>query len=318
MKPLKIAQPRIKQSWMRDAALSLVISFEKNNLPGAWRLGQWFSRQDFARKLSAGPIACTTRHGVDIVIDPLNDRGVEDSIFRTGTYEPGTLHVINHVLKAGDRFVDVGANVGLMSLVAARRVGPTGRVDCFEPLPEIRQLLQASISINKLKNLTVHPIALGSNESIATISRHLEVNRGSASLAWAGETSDQLEVRIARLDDVLPDSRTHPPAMIKIDVEGWEFEVLKGSIGQLSGEDPPVLCVEFSRQHPLQGGTAEDMFELLISLGYGGHRLTGTKSEPSPLIEIDIRSIPDHDNIFFFPKRSRPASATGLKLLRSN
>jgi FkbM family methyltransferase len=285
----------------REAALSLLLFLERHDLPGAWRLRHWFEHQRFVTS-DIGPVVCATRYGMKIVLDPYGDRGVEASILATGGYEDGTLGVMQAVLQTGDRFLDIGANVGLMSLVAAGAVGPNGRVDSFEPLPEIGQLLASSVAINHLPNVRVHPFALGSAPSMLTMSRHLEINRGSASLAFKGSEENQIQIRIETLDGFEAETRAQPPAMIKIDVEGWELEVVKGAVGTLSRDPKPVLCIEFSTSHPLQGGTPQSMFDMLEGLGYSGHCLTGSKSTQSTLAQISRDAIPSHDNIFFFPK----------------
>jgi FkbM family methyltransferase len=285
----------------REAALSLMLFLEKHDLPGAWRLRRWFERQQFVTS-DIGPVVCATRYGMQIVIDPYGDRGVEASILTTGAYEEGTLGVMQSVLRPGDRFLDIGANVGLMSLVAAGAVGPKGRVDSFEPLPEIGELLASSVDINHLSNVHVHPFALGSEPTTLTMSRHPEINRGSASLSLKGSEESQVQIRIETLDAFEQATKAQPPAMLKIDVEGWELEVLKGAIGTLSNEPKPVLCIEFSTSHPLQGGTPQSMFDMLEGLGYSGHCLTGSKSTRSTLAPISRDAIPHHDNVFFFPK----------------
>lgn len=287
------------RAWKREALFFIVSFLERHDLPGAWRARKLFENIKFSlprRKL----VICTTEHGFKIILDPFEDKGVELSIFQTGTYERGTLSVIHSVLKPGDYFVDVGANVGLMTLLAAHIVGPQGKVDAFEPLPEIRELLSASLRINAIQNTRIHSCALGSESSINTIYRHPEVNRGGASIAWAGAMSQKEEIAIEPLDGIVS-KNTQAPAMIKIDVEGWEFEVLKGGLNTLRAQPQPVVCIEFSRTHPLHGGTHEEMYQLMKSLGYSGYCLARSKAEKAALLRIDIQSLPVHDNVFFFP-----------------
>jgi FkbM family methyltransferase len=273
--------------------------FEKYNLPGAWRVRTWFEEQTY--KSPSNRVVCSTEHGFRIVLEPFNENGVEKSIFQTGTYERGTLAIINSVLKEGERFVDVGANVGLMSLLAAKRVGPLGRVDAFEPLPEIRDLLYKSIEINNFHNIHVHEHALGSSLGTMNIFRHPEVNRGSASLAWGNTEDLKTEIAIDTLDHSLSQSSAQTVSMIKIDVEGWELEVIKGGQETFTRDPKPIACIEFSRSRPLHGGSLEEMFQLVQAFGYSGYILDKSKSTISRLKQIDISSIPDHDNVFFIP-----------------
>ncbi len=68
-----------------------------------------------------------TRYGFCLQIDPVRDQGVERSIYYTGTYEKGSLAIMKRLLRKGDSFVDVGANIGLMSLYASQLVGASGK-----------------------------------------------------------------------------------------------------------------------------------------------------------------------------------------------
>jgi FkbM family methyltransferase len=296
-----IQKAGIRRVRSREWAFGLLRALERWDVAGAWRVRRLIEATSF-RDRGGEPLLCSTDDGVDIALQPFLDQGVEESIFRTGSYERGTLAVMAGVLRSGDRFVDVGANVGLMSLVAARIVGPTGRVDAFEPLPEIRALLAASVDANRFSNVVVNDFALGSAPSVLSIHRHLEVNRGSASLAWAGTSTDTLSVRVETMDTAVPRLSSQPVSMIKIDVEGWELEVLKGGRAVLGRQPQPVLCIEFSRLRPLQGGQLEDMVSLLEELGYLPFRLKANKSRASPLVRIGKDDLPEHDNVFFFPK----------------
>ena len=98
-----------------------------------------------------------TLHGFYLNINPAIDNGVELSLHETGTYEKGILYYLSSILKKGDCFIDVGANIGLMSIYASEFVGDKGTVLAFEAHPKTARLLEANIEMNNLSNmLLVH------------------------------------------------------------------------------------------------------------------------------------------------------------------
>ena len=85
-------------------------------------------------------------------------------------------------------------------------------------------------------------------------------------------------------------------------MEGWELEVLKGGRNILSRADAPILCIEYSKLHPLYGGTAENIYAYISDINhYQVYRLIRGKERVSKLIKINaIHDLPEHDNIFCF------------------
>lgn len=295
----------IKSLLGREIAFGLHRKLLRHDLPGAWRVKQWIESHDYAAT-ATGIIRCSTNHGFMIAVDPAADKGVERAIVNEGTYEEGTLDVMRHVLKPGNRFMDIGANVGLMSLYAAKLVGPSGNVDSFEPLPEIADLLSTSATLNGFRHVHIHRLALGSKSGRHKIFRHPEVNRGSASLAWGSPSSEYTEIEVMSLDAWASKNPGNTPAMVKIDVEGWELETLRGGSKFFSSSERPVVCIEFSNAHPLEGGTHRELFLKMIDHSYLAFVLQGTKATPSALRQINLEQLPAHDNIFFFPRSQHP------------
>ena len=89
---------------------------------------------------------------------------------------------------------------------------------------------------------------------------------------------------------------------IKIDVEGWELEVLKGAANTLSGPTAPICIIEYSTLHPTYGGDTQDIYTLLCeNNSYRIFCLKRGKEKPSRLLEIeDKENLPKHDNLFCF------------------
>lgn len=167
-----------------------------------------------------------------------------DIAMAVGLYELDTARLIHRLLKSDSWFVDVGANLGYFTLLAAQWVGQSGRVDAFEPDPINRQRLEQHLHENALGDrVRIYPIAASSQagEVELTHPRAAGTNHGMASfyksLTGEGET---FTVPTARLDKVLDGE----PDLIKIDVEGAELSVIEGLERILTSPAPPKLIIE--------------------------------------------------------------------------
>jgi len=175
-----------------------------------------------------------------------------------GLYELDTARVIKRLLRPGDHFVDGGANIGYFTLLAAKLVGPTGRVDAFEPLPDNRARLEANLHRNGLADrVRVHPAALSDAAGTATIHRFAgdEGNHGTASL-FAGDgavVARSISVPTVRMDEALSDTT---PALIKLDVEGAESLAIAGMTGLLRAQRPPAVILEHNPVASRRAGAA--------------------------------------------------------------
>lgn len=247
-----------------------------------------------AKKVNA--YVLKTLHGFYLKIDPKKDKGVELSLHETGTYEKGILLFLKSFLNPGDCFIDVGANIGLISIFASYCVGNNGKVLAYEALPRTAELLQENIALNRVKNIEVNKFALGSTEGSAMIYENWQINRGGASLLVKTEDSIAIEVEIYQLDTVLPED--YRPKMIKIDVEGFELEVLKGAKETIR-KFHPVLIVELSENRKNVHESSIEIIDWIKTLGnYRFYKLKGGKERKSKLVEINSNEeLPRHDNI---------------------
>ena len=247
-----------------------------------------------------------TTFGFKIHLDPLFDKNIENVIYERGVYEQGTVSVLQDFLRSGDTFVDVGANIGWLSLVAANKVGNQGQVYAFEPVPSTFEILTSNKELNQFSQITLNQFALGNKEEILTIYPEKE-NRGGASiLNHQSENGIQIEVRI--LDKLKLESTIN---VIKIDVEGFELDVLKGAINTIK-KDKPNLIIE----HSIDRNNTAEQFEIynwLLELEiYKIYKLKNGKERKSILIEIKShQDLPEHDNIFCIPNKRRNRQRLG-------
>lgn len=237
-----------------------------------------------------------TLHGFYLKIDPSKDKGVELSLHETGTYEKGILSYLKSVLQKGDSFIDVGANIGLISIHTAKLVGQKGTVFSYEAMPATAALLRENIALNQLKNIVVGDFALGSVDGKTEIFENWQVNRGGASLLVKTEQSASFEIDVFCLDSVFP--KEFHPKVVKIDVEGFEMEVLKGAKNLIQREHP-ILIIEFSEKRENTHDSAAEMADFIRSLGkYRFFKLKGGKERKSKLVEITTEDeFPAHDNV---------------------
>ncbi len=158
-----------------------------------------------------------------------------------GSYELEKQRAFARVTPFGGTVLDLGANVGIYTLLAAELVGPCGRVHAFEPVPRNLQYLRRHIALNGLKNVSVIEAAV----SDASGKRRFRLQTSSA-MGHLGDDG-QMEVSTVALDHFVFGTAVAAPHSIKIDVEGAEFSVLHGAREVLSQHRPAILLATHSR-----------------------------------------------------------------------
>jgi FkbM family methyltransferase len=147
-------------------------------------------------------------------------------------------------LKPGDVFCDIGANVGIFSIYAAKKIGKAGRVVAFEPAATNFKVLKKNVFINNLKNVMLFPYALGEASKMGIL--HLDEDRSSFVKDIVNDMKKQ-RVKIFRGDEIIRTKGIPNPKVIKIDVEGYEYFVIKGLKKTLANEICEMVCCEI---HP--------------------------------------------------------------------
>lgn len=199
-------------------------------------------------------------------------------VYLTGAYEPPTARVIAELLQTGDNFIDVGANSGFFTLLACHRVGPTGRVNSFEPVPSMRGRLQDNIALNSFRNVIVHDVAASNSENVLPLFEGPEGHKGISSLRHIDDSAATIQVRTIPLDalrNTLSDIK-----LVKIDVEGAEQLVLEG-MSRILEEDHPYIVIEITDEYLRAfGHNAVQMSHHLVSLGYRMYAIRSEGLEP--------------------------------------
>ncbi|MDR6901454.1 FkbM family methyltransferase [Rhizobium miluonense] len=180
-----------------------------------------------------------------------------------GSYEPEVTSVIENLLKPGDIFVDVGANIGYFSLLGALLVGREGHVYAVEPNDLNVKLLESSRKANSFENISV--MQVGASTNIETL--FLNSLAGNGETARLGEFDIFATRTVAGLPlDVLLSSRRKAVSLIKIDVEGFEYRALQGAEKILS-TDRPHIIFEFAAAG-IDGISGEGFLSWLTNKGY--------------------------------------------------
>lgn len=197
----------------------------------------------------------------------------QDSVLSKRIYEgfeEEEIEFVKKILKKGDTFLDLGANVGLFTVIASKQVGIEGLVICFEPTPVIFKRLLGNCAHNKMENIDARNIGL-SNE-IGKIDFYISENGHDAWNSFAPSRDNKLqkkiEVNVSTLDHELFSIDKLKIKLVKIDVEGWEKFVLQG------GENffrhfSPIVMVEFTDENTFNAGySVHEIYDIMVSYGY--------------------------------------------------
>ena len=177
-----------------------------------------------------------------------SERFLDENDFRaifTESYDIVLCDFLRRHLRPGDGFVDVGANVGYISAVAASFVGSTGEVHCFEPLPECFARLEVFRQLNPDFSITLNNAAVGEDRGVLALSYDPNGDSRNATLVPGHNFPVAIQVPVVRLDEYLLQNVEKPARVkvIKIDVEGFEAAVLKGLQRFFeAGYRPLVVC----------------------------------------------------------------------------
>ncbi|AJY13611.1 FkbM family methyltransferase [Burkholderia dolosa] len=186
-----------------------------------------------------------------------NDHALLACLVDTGELERGTRLLIEKFLRPGDCFIDVGANIGLHTLAAARSMQGQGKIIAFEPFGPTKALLERSVWMNGFSSLVeIHQAAV-SNET-GHHKLFLGATSGHHSLfPLDGSTSthtEPVEVSVVRIDDVVP--ATQKVDLLKIDAEGAELQVMESAAGLIERNAELAIIVEFGPAHLERTGVA--------------------------------------------------------------
>lgn len=238
------------------------------------------------------------------------DSAVSTHLFVSKTWEPEETKLISGLLKEGDVFVDVGANVGYFTLVASEAVGMAGKVFAFEPEPGNFSLLQKNVQLNKCANVCCEQKAVvKANQSIQlylssfNYGDHRIFKSGDDENYNRGQQRQHIQVEGVALDTYFPPGTRID--FIKMDVQGAEYFALQG-MQRLLRENPNVRLIMEFWPHGLREAGVEPsaLLDKMDELDLIPHRIAGGSLSQCSREEIFQASGDDSVNLVFSRTKS--------------
>jgi len=250
------------------------LSFTRNwKLPGKERLSHWFKPSAALKSTIKNGIAWLNDE--DIAIYANADNYIEWTILTTGTYEDEINKLIRVSLKNGKNALDIGGNIGLQSVRMSQCAGENGKIYAFEPLAHLQEKFNRNMLLNRACNVTLFPFALADEESEAdfTIDKK-SWNQGAFSLNSKSAGGEKQRVIIKIADNISEIQHLSSLDLVKIDVEGFEYHVLRGLKQTLRKHRPRIIFEYDSNYWMNTGQNIAGCYGFLQSLGYTIYQVT--------------------------------------------
>lgn len=215
----------------------------------------------------------------------------------------GEVKLLKSLLRPNDVFIDVGANIGVFTLIMAKRLS-SGTVHAFEPSPYHTEKLKSNLLLNQINNIHTHAFALSNVHHSSKLYFPPSVdgflnNTGMASLFQFDQASSRTEkIECVRLDDYAKSHGITCFSIMKIDVEGAEMDVLLGAIESIRRNRPHVV-MEINLNHLQRAGRkVQEVIDFWFPLGYEIFRI----NHDAALSEINtVADFETHQNIYCRP-----------------
>jgi FkbM family methyltransferase len=204
-----------------------------------------------------------------------SDSVLAEALFVGAGFEEAEMELMCSLAKPGMRVIDVGANIGLYTVLLGKLVGPTGHVWSFEPYTPVVNYLEQNVRLNDLNNVTIVEKALDDKEGVSEFHVFPEGSDVYNSLGAANRPAEQLRaihkipVSVSTLDTVANELNISNIDLFKVDVEGAEERVVKGA-EQLIRSSPNVqIIIEIYEPSAQQCGCSSiRLIEMLGNWGF--------------------------------------------------
>ena len=185
-------------------------------------------------------------------------------------YEPETKALLSSFLRPGMVFVDLGANEGFFSVVASRLVGTTGKVLAIEPQTRLGPVIRRNLELNNATNVTLAQVAVSAEAGVAEFNLAPDTNSGSSGLTRATRYANPTQaVRTLTLDACLQEHNLSKVDVMKIDIEGYEYEAVLGAKELFRSQMVRRVLIEIHENLlSARGRSPQDITDFLLSCGY--------------------------------------------------
>jgi FkbM family methyltransferase len=223
----------------------------------------------------------------------------EYEILFHGSYEPAITSIIKCIVKEGDVCIDIGANIGSLSLIMAFAAGRKGLVLAVEPNPHIASRLQANFDLNRLDNCRIIQAAVSDEQGTTTlyVAQDDEFQQGKSSLRPVEGLGKEIKVDTMRGQDLFENIGSGTCTFIKIDAEGHDLIILR-ELSEIIKIHRPHIVFEYDKKSWMSRGCKAD--QAFVFLGQFGYTPYFIKSD---IIFPFQGLLPDNCDIFCIPRR---------------
>ncbi len=184
-------------------------------------------------------------------------------------FEKNELALVKRLIALNDTVLDVGANIGIYTVLVADLVGCGGKVYSFEPLPDVFSMLGENVATNQCVNVSINQVAVSDNNGEAQIFVNTQNALSSLGNTNRGKVLRSQKVSVVSLDAYAEASAIEHADFLKIDVEGYEGHVLRGALKLIRNSPDLVIMSELARKNfePL-GFSVNEVITFMVDLGF--------------------------------------------------
>lgn len=183
-------------------------------------------------------------------------------------YEKDTCYMINKYIKKDSIFFDIGANEGFFSVVASKKI-ITGKIYCFEPQKNLLKIIEKNLLKNNFKNFFLLDFGIGESEYFTNLNAFQDINTGASSILKKHFlNTKKTKIKIKSLDHFVSEERLYDQIdLVKIDIEGYEIQAIKGMENLLKEKKINTLLIDY-HMHIVNNKVRLEHEKLILSFGY--------------------------------------------------